>query len=94
MSKELDVKVGEFPDRRIDSEMPCLIVDTTYFGLLLTLKYVSKALFIVAGIGFEGCCEILGAKIVSTSRNCRKGASADLRRGLQGVKMAISDGHR
>jgi putative transposase len=92
MSKELDVKVDEFLDRRIDSEMPYLIVDATYFKVRDGPKHVSKALFIVAGVGLDGRREILGAKIADAETELLwEGYFDELKeRGLHGVRMVIS----
>ena len=96
MSKELDGKVDEFLNRPIDSEMAYLVVDATYFKVRDGSKYVSKALFVVAGIGLDGHREILGARMADAETELLwEGYFDDLKaRGLQGVKMAISDGHR
>ncbi len=96
MSKELDGRVDEFLERRIDSGMPYLIVDATYFKVRDGPKYVSKALFIVAGVGFDGHREILGARIADAETELLwEGYFDELKaRGLHGVKMVISDGHR
>ncbi len=61
MSKELDEKVDEFLNRPIDGEMPYLAVDATYFKVRDGPKYVSKALFVVAGVGLDGHRGIRGA---------------------------------
>ena len=96
MSKELDGRVDEFLERRIDSGMPYLIVDATYFKVRDGPKYVSKALFIVAGVGFDGHREILGARIADAETELLwEGYFDELKaRGLHGVKMVISDGHK
>ncbi len=96
MSKELDGKVDEFLERRIDNEMTHIIVDATYFKVRDGPKYVSKALFIVAGVRLDGQREILGAKIADAETELLwEGYFDELKaRGLHGVKMVISDGHR
>ncbi len=63
MAKELDVAVYQFLDRPIDDEIAFLIVDASYFKVRDEARYVSKALFVVAGIRADGYREILGAKI-------------------------------
>ena len=63
MAKELDVAVHQFLDRPIDDEIAFLIVDASYFKVRDGARYVSKALFVVAGIRADGNREILGAKI-------------------------------
>ena len=95
MSKELDEKVDGFLNRPIDSGMACLIVDATCFKVRDGPKYVSKALFVVAGIGFDGQREIPGARIADAETELLwEGYFDELKaRGLHGVKMVISDGH-
>jgi len=59
-------------------------------------RYVSKALFVVAGICADGHREILGAKIADGEDALLwEGYFDELKaRGLHGVRMVISDGHR
>ena len=96
MSKGLDGKVDELLNRPIDNEITFLIVDATYFKVRDGPKYVSKALFIVAGVRLDGQREILGAKIADAETELLwEGYFDELKaRGLRRVKMAISDGHR
>lgn len=59
-------------------------------------RYVSKALLVVAGIRADGNREILGAKIAEGEDGLLwEGHFDELKaRGLHGVKMVISDGHK
>ena len=96
MAKELDVAVHQFLDRPIDDEIAFLIVDASYFKVRDGARYVSKALFVVAGIRADGCREILGAKIADGEDGLLwEGYFDELKaRGLHGVKVVISDGHK
>ena len=96
MAKELDAAVHQFLDRPIDDEIAFLIVDASYFKVRDGARYVSKALFVVAGIRADGNREILGAKIADGEDGLLwEGYFDELKaRGLHGVRMVISDGHK
>jgi transposase-like protein len=47
VAKELDVKENEFMERTIDSYIPYLFVDESYFKVRDGAKYVNKALLVV-----------------------------------------------
>ncbi len=51
VAQELDVKITEFMERTIDSHFPYLFVDASYFKVRDGVKYVNKALLVVAGYG-------------------------------------------
>jgi transposase-like protein len=50
VAQELDGKVTEFMERSIDSHIPYLFVDASYFKVRDGVRYVSKALLVVAGV--------------------------------------------
>ena len=96
MAKELDAAVHQFLNRPIDDEIAFLIVDASCFMVRDGARYLSKALFVVAGIRADGNREILGAKIADGEDGLLwEGYFDELKaRGLHGVKMVISDGHK
>ena len=96
MAKELDTAVHQFLDRPIEDEIAFLVVDASYFKVRDGARYVSKALFVVAGIRADGYREILGARIADGEDTLLwEGYFDELKaRGLHGVRMVISDGHR
>jgi putative transposase len=96
INKELDEKVEEFLSKPIDHEIPYLFVDATYLKVRDGLHYENKALFIVAGIRDDGLREILGARLADTEDSLFwEDLFEDLKeRGLRGVKLIISDGHK
>jgi len=96
ITKELDEKVKEFLSKPIEHEIPYLLVDTTYFKVREGLHYVNKALFVVAGIRDDGYREILGARLADTEDSLFwEDLFEDLKeRGLRGVKLIVSDGHK
>ena len=96
ISKQLDEKVEEFLKRPIEHPIPYLFVDASYFKVRTDSRYVIKAFLIVTGIRDDGYREILGAKIADGEDEIFwSGLFQDLAdRGLSGVKLVISDGHK
>ena len=95
VAQELDVKVTEFMERSIDSYIPYLFVDASYFKVRDGVKYVNKALLVVVGVRTDGFREILEAQIADAEHELTwEGIFADLKeRGLNKVDLIISDGH-
>jgi len=96
IAKELDEKVEEFLKRLIERLMPYIFVDASYFKVRDGGKYVTKAFLVITGIRDDGHREILGAKITdSESEGFWSGFFDELiDRGLSGVELVISDGHK
>ena len=95
-TKELDEKVEEFLSKPIEHEIPYLIIDATYVKVRDGLHYENKALFVVAGIRDDGYREILGTKLADSEDSLFwEDLFEDLKeRGLKGVKLIVSDGHK
>ena len=98
VAKGLNEKVKEFLNRPIEEELPYLFVDASYFKVRdeKAGRYRTKALLIVAGVRKDGYREILGLKLVDSEG---EGFWLELfeelkERGLKGVELVISDGHR
>lgn len=96
IAKELDEKVEEFLKRPIEHPIHYLFVDASYFKVRTDSRYVTKAFLIVTGIRDDGYREILGARIADGEDELFwSGLFLDLKdRGLSGVKLVISDGHK
>jgi putative transposase len=96
ISKELDDRVEEFLKRPIEHPIPYLFVDASYFKVRTDSRYVTKAFLVVTGVRDDGYREILGAKIADGEDELFwSGLFQDLAdRGLSGVKLVISDGHK
>ena len=96
IAKELDEKVAEFLKRPIERPVPYIYVDASYFKVRDGGKYVTKALLIITGVRDDGYREILGAKITDNeSEGFWSGFFEELTdRGLNGVKLIVSDGHK
>ena len=96
ISKELDENVEEFLKRPIEHPIQYLFVDASYFKVRTDSRYVTKAFLVVMGIRDDGYREILGARIADGEDELFwSGLFQDLAdRGLSGVKLVISDGHK
>ena len=96
IAKDLDEKVKEFLERPIEGEIDYLFLDASYFKVRSQGRYKNKALLIVSGIHENGYREILSAKVED---NEDEPAWVSLfeeleRRGLKGVQLVTSDGHK
>ena len=96
ISKELDEKVDEFLKRPIEHPIPYLYVDASYFKVRTDSRYITKAFMIVTGVRDDGYREILGARIADSEDELFwSGLFQELAdRGLSGVKLVVSDGHK
>jgi transposase-like protein len=96
IAKELDEKVKEFLERPIEEEIRYLFMDASYFKVRSDGRYVNKALLTVTGIREDGYREILGAKVAdSEDEAIWESFFEELKvRGLKGVQLVISDGHK
>ncbi len=96
IAKELDEKVEEFLKRPIEHPIKYLFVDASYFKVRTESRYVTKAFLIVTGIRDDGYREVLGARIADGEDELFwSGLFQDLKdRGLSGVKLVTSDGHK
>ena len=96
MAQELDEAVKEFLSKPIECEIPYLFVDASYFKVRDGVRYENKALFVVAGVREDGYREILSAKLADCEDELYwEDMFDDLKeRGLRGVKLVISDGHK
>jgi transposase-like protein len=76
--------------------MKYLYVDATYFKIREGARYLNKPMFIVAGVNEEGYREVLGVRIAdSEDAMFWQDFFSELKqRGLDGVELVISDGHR
>lgn len=95
ISEELDESVRQFLSRPIGST-PYLFVDATYVKVRCNGMYVSKPVFIAMGVNSDGYKEILDSRIMDREdEDWWTVFFEDLKkRGLSGVKMVISDGHK
>jgi len=96
IAKELDERVEEFLKKPIEHPIHYPFVDASYFKVRTDSRYVTKPFLVVTGIRDDGCREILGARIADGEDELFwSGLFQELAdRGLSGVKLVISDGHK
>jgi transposase-like protein len=96
ISQELDDKVHEFQNRRIEIPIKYLFVDASYFKVRVGSSYDTRAFMIVTGVRDDGYREILGATVEDSEDELFwSGLFDDLKdRGLSGVELVVSDGHK
>jgi transposase-like protein len=95
LCREIDARVGEFLNRRLDGEWRYLWLDATYLKVREGGRIVSVAAIIASGVNADGRREILGLGLgPSEAMTFWLGFLRGLqRRGLAGVKLVISDAH-
>ena len=92
----LDEQIQEFLSRPIEMKIRYLFVDASYFKVRNGARYLNRALLVVTGVREDGYREILAIKIADSEGD---GFWSDLfgelkERGLEGVELVISDGHK
>jgi len=96
VARELDEKLSEFRQRRLDrQEWPYLMVDACYVKVRKNGRVVSQAVLVVAGVNDDGRREILTWQVADVeSQDTWTEVFRELRgRGIKGVGWVISDGH-
>jgi transposase-like protein len=92
---EIDDKVKTFLNRPIEGDWPYLWIDATYVKVRQNGRIVSVAVIIAVGVNGDGRREVLGLDIGPSEAETFWTAFLRklTRRGLRGVKLAISDAH-
>jgi transposase-like protein len=96
LASELDASVKSFLERPIESPMKFIYIDATYFKVREDGTYGNKALYVCIGINSDGRREILSAHLYDSETEIQwESFFDDLKdRGLRGVELVISDGHK
>jgi putative transposase len=96
IAKKLDKLVKEFLNRPIVGPIPYLFLDASYYKVRTDGRYINKALLVVTAIHKDGHREILSATVAdSEDESCWEDCFESLKaRGLEGVKLVVSDGHK
>jgi putative transposase len=92
----LDEMVGAFRERRLDHvRFPYIWLDATYLHVRADHQVTSKAVVVATGVSEEGRREILGIAIGDSEDETfwREFLRSLKRRGLDGVRLVISDQH-
>jgi transposase-like protein len=95
LCRDIDERVGAFLERQLTGEWPYLWLDATYLKQREGGRIVSVAAIIAVAANTDGKREIVGLHIgPSEAETFWSGFLRSLlRRGLQGVKLVISDAH-
>ena len=97
LCKKLDAEIKNFNERRLDTAYyPFLMVDATYFKVREDHRIKSKAFMVALGFKQDGTREVIGFDVFDTEENYSwLTFFKKLKyRGLDGVKMIISDAHK
>jgi transposase-like protein len=94
--KELDTVVEAFRHRSLESTYPYVWLDALYLKVRQNHRIVSMALVIAIGVRERGEREILGFALGASEEEAFwvEFLRGLLQRGLQGVKLVISDAHQ
>jgi transposase-like protein len=92
---EIDERVNTFLNRPLEGDWPYLWLDATYVKLRQAGRIVSVAVIIAVGVNDDGRREILGMTVGASEAETfwTEFLRSLARRGLRGVKLAISDAH-
>ncbi len=95
LCKDIDDRVGEFLNRPLVGDWPCLWLDATYLKVRQGGRIVSIAAIIAVAVNTDGRREIIGlgtgpSEAETFWTEFLRGLKA---RGLDGVKLVISDAH-
>ena len=95
LCEEIDDKVQGFLNRPLEGDWPYLWIDATYIKVRQNNRIVSVAAIIAVGVNSDGRREVLGLDIGASEAEpfWTEFLRKLTRRGLRGVKLAISDAH-
>lgn len=95
LCEEIDDRVQGFLNRPLEGDWPYLWIDATYVKVRQNNRIVSVAAIIAVGVNNDGRREVLGLDIGASEAEPFWTAFLRklTRRGLRGVKLAISDAH-
>src|ERR1700760_303396 len=92
---EIDERVKTFLNRPLEGDWPYLWLDATYVKVRQAGRIVSVAVIIAVGVNDDGRREVLGMTVGASEAETfwTEFLRSLARRGLRGVKLAISDAH-
>ncbi len=96
LNKEPDSKVKEFLETKIEDKIVYLYIDASYFKIRENGRYKSMALYVSIGVNSKGIRQILSMDVYSSEdeMDWNNFFYKLQERGLSGVKLVISDGHK
>jgi transposase-like protein len=92
---EIDEKVAAFLDRPLEGEWPYLWLDATYVKTRIGGRVVSTAVILAIAVNSDGRREVVGMGVGPSEAETfwTEFLRQLARRGLRGVKLAVSDAH-
>ena len=95
LCEEIDGKVKAFLERPIEGDWPYLWIDATYLKVRRGGRIVSVAVIIAVGVNTDGRREVLGMEVGTSEAEAiwTEFLRKLTRRGLNGVKLVVSDAH-
>jgi putative transposase len=95
LCSEIDERVQTFLNRPLEGDWPYLWLDATYVKVRQAGRIVSVAVIIAVGVNDDGRREVLGMTVGASEAETfwTEFLRSLARRGLRGVKLAISDAH-
>lgn len=97
LCKRLDSEINDFNNRSLEmTQYPFLMVDATYFKVREYHRIKNKAFLVALGFRSDGYREVIGFDVFDTEENYSWITFFNnlKQRGLNGVKMVISDAHK
>ena len=93
---EIDDRIQSFLDRPLEGDWPYLWLDATYVKVREAGRIVSVAVTVAVAVNDQGRREVLGMAIGASEAETfwTEFLRSLARRGLRGVKLAISDDHK
>ena len=93
---EIDDRIQSFRDRPLEGDWPYLWLDATYVKVRQSGRIVSVAVTVAVAVNDRGRREVLGMAIGASEAETfwTEFLRSLARRGLRGVKLAISDDHK
>ena len=93
---EIDDRIQSFLDRPLEGDWPYLWLDATYVKVRQSGRIVSVAVTVAVAVNDRGRREVLGMAIGASEAETfwTEFLRSLARRGLRGVKLAISDDHK
>ena len=95
LCQEIDERVGAFLERPLEGHRPYLWLDATYIRSREHGRVESQAVVVATSVNQAGYREVLGLSVgpAETEAFWRAFLRGLVRRGLQGVRLVISDAH-
>jgi putative transposase len=95
LCEELDGRVQQFLERRLEEPFTFLWLDATYIKVRDNGRVVNKAVIVAVGVRDEGYREVLGLAVgaAETEAFWKDFLKSLIKRGLRGIEMVISDAH-